>query len=168
MAEDTTDRLGLPLLHAAQAQKEIFHNEALLALDRLVHARMESATVATPPTSPAPGQSWIVPPSGATGAWAGQGNRIASWSVSGWRFTLPVAGMEFTVADEGQARRWSGTDWVLGPVRADGFYQGGNRVVGAQQAGISAPAGGAVIDAEARLTLNAVLGVLRNHGLIAL
>ena len=166
MADDFTDRLALPLLHAGQAQKEIFHNEALLALDLLVHAQVESATVATPPASPVPGKSWIVPATGATGAWAEHGTTVASWSAGGWRFTVPVTGMEVLVSDEGQKRHWSGTDWTPGAVRSDGYYLGGNRIVGPRQSAIAAPTGGALVDAEARAALGLVLAMLRTHGLI--
>lgn len=44
---------------------------------------------------------------------------------------------------------------------------GGVPVVGARGAAIAGPAGGGAVDAEARATLDAVLGALRAHGLIA-
>ena len=40
---DTTPRSGLPLLAAAQAQKHVTHNEALLQLDALSCARSSTA-----------------------------------------------------------------------------------------------------------------------------
>ena len=46
---DGTDRLRLPLLTAGQAQKEVTHNEALLLLDLLVHASVQSAGLTSPP-----------------------------------------------------------------------------------------------------------------------
>ena len=49
---DATPRWGLPLLFAGQAQKEIFHNEALMLVDALLHGRVESADLGAPPTDP--------------------------------------------------------------------------------------------------------------------
>lgn len=46
---DGTDRLRLPLLTAGQAQKEVTHNEALLLLDLLVQASVQSAGLTSPP-----------------------------------------------------------------------------------------------------------------------
>ena len=49
---NSTDRLSLPLLIAGQAQKELFHNEALQTLDTLVAAAVEDAPANDPPQSP--------------------------------------------------------------------------------------------------------------------
>ena len=49
---DITTRLKLPLLAAGQAQKEAWHNEALLLVDRLLAGVIEGAASATPPGSP--------------------------------------------------------------------------------------------------------------------
>jgi Protein of unknown function (DUF2793) len=167
MAGDVTDRLALPLLNAGQAQKEIFHNEALLTLDFLVRSQVESATVMTPPASPVAGQCWIVPASGAAGAWSGQGNKIACWNASGWRFVAPAPGMAFHVGDEAQERAWTGSAWAAGAVRADGIYIGGTRVVGARQGAIADATGGTTADLQARAAISAILSALRAHGLIA-
>lgn len=43
----------------------------------------------------------------------------------------------------------------------------GLQVVGAQQAAISDPAGGATTDAEARAAIASILDALKAHGLIA-
>jgi hypothetical protein len=40
-------------------------------------------------------------------------------------------------------------------------------VVGARQSAVANASGGAVIDAEARFAVNAILATLRTHGLIA-
>ena len=69
MANETM-RLQLPLLQPAQAQKHVTVNEALMRLDGLTNAVLESASVAVPPEAVIDGQSWGVP-SGASGAWAG-------------------------------------------------------------------------------------------------
>jgi hypothetical protein len=59
-----TPRLALPLIAAGQAQKDVTHNEAVLALDRLVALVVVSRSLTAPPTAPQPGFSHIVPISG--------------------------------------------------------------------------------------------------------
>ncbi|QGP78106.1 DUF2793 domain-containing protein [Sphingobium sp. CAP-1] len=162
---DMTARWALPQLFAGQAQKEIFHNEALTRIDALLHGRVESADEATPPGAPAPGQCWIVA-DGATGAWAGQSGAIACWSEGGWRFLAARAGARMDVADRGHALFHDGAEWRDGEIRGDGLYLDGARVVTVRQAAVSAPSGGTVIDMEARATIATILTALRAHGLI--
>jgi hypothetical protein len=165
MTQDATPRWDLPLLHAGQAQKELFHNEALARIDMLLHGVVESADMTTPPESPTVGQCWIVG-DGAIGAWTGQEGTIACWTGGGWRFATPRAGLAARIVDRGHDMIHDGTGWSDGPLRADGIYLGGVRVVGAQAAAIADPAGGAVIDEDARVAIGAILAVLRGHGLI--
>lgn len=169
MADEATPRHALPLLHVAQAQKEMFHNEALLALDLLTNAQALSRSLAAPPASPAPapGEGWIVPSAGASGAWAGQENRLACWSAGGWRFLAPPAGTRVALADEALDVRWNGAAWVEEPARAGGYHVGGQQVIGPRAPAIADPAGGALADAEARAAIAAILAALRGHGLIA-
>jgi hypothetical protein len=105
-----TPNLGLPLLVQGQAQKEITHNEALLRLDALVQGSVRSRTLAAPPASPANGERWIVPP-GATGAWAGQADRIAVWRDNAWMFLVPAIGWRVHVEDERLALSWVDGEW---------------------------------------------------------
>ncbi len=42
---DTTPRIGAPLLAAAQAQKHVTHNEALLEFDALLVLRASSTAI---------------------------------------------------------------------------------------------------------------------------
>lgn len=162
---DMTARWAMPMLFAGQAQKELFHNEALVRIDALLHGRVESADVTVPPATPVPGQCWIAA-AGASGDWAGQAGCLACWTDGGWRFVPPRAGLSVDVADRGHALFHDGSLWRDALVRADGLYVDDEKVVGARQAAISAPAGGTTIDAEARSTLAAILVVLRTHGLI--
>lgn len=74
-------RHALPLLFAGQSQKEVIVNEALLAADILLHPAIE-AVASSPPAAPANGQCWLVG-TAATGAFAGQTDRIAAWSEGG-------------------------------------------------------------------------------------
>jgi hypothetical protein len=163
---DMTPRWALPLLFAGQAQKEIFHNEALVLIDALLHGRAESADLNAPPVAPLAGQCWIVAAS-ASGAWAGQAGAVAVWTGGGWRFLPPRAGLALDVADRGHAMRHDGAGWRNDAVRDDGLYVEDERVVGARQDAISAPAGGTVIDLEARSTIGDILAMLRVHGMIA-
>lgn len=165
MTQDATPRWDLPLLHAGQAQKELFHNEALARIDMLLHGAVKSADLTEPPMSYAIGDCWIVA-DGADGVWAGQGGAIACWTEGGWRFVTPRAGLAIGVADRGHAMIHDGTAWIDGPIRADGVHVGGYRVVGARVAAIADPAGGSTIDEGSRDAIAAILAELRNHGLI--
>lgn len=88
---DETSNLSLPYIMPSQAQKSVTHNEALRMLDALVMASVVSRTISTPPASPDDGQRHIVP-SGADGAWLGQGGRIAAMQDGGWAFYTPAEG----------------------------------------------------------------------------
>lgn len=72
-----------------------------------------SRTTGTPPVSPTTGDRYIVP-SGASGAWSGQTNKIATWNGS-WLLTSPVRGCTTTVTDEqntGTVVTYDGSAWV--------------------------------------------------------
>jgi hypothetical protein len=162
---ETSPRFSLPYLVPGQAQKEMFHNEALLALDSIVHAAVEGAPATTPPGSPSEGESWIVG-AGATGAWAGRDDDLATWSAGGWRFAAPVPGMLAWNKAGGVWLHWSGVAWADGSLPASSLTIGGLQVVGPRQAGIASPSGGTTIDAEARTAIDALIVTLRSHGLI--
>lgn len=164
---DATSRWALPLLFAGQAQKELFHNEALTLVDALLHGAVESAELIVPPVDAEPGQCWIVA-AGGTGEWAGHDGAVAMQSEGGWRFMTPRAGLGMWVVDRNVAFFHDGVQWLEAPVRADGLYLGGDHVVGERQGAIGDPAGGAVVDAEGRATIVAILQALRSHGLIAM
>lgn len=110
MPESST-RLDLPFIQAAQAQKHVTHNEALLRLDLLVQLVVEGFGALTPPTLPADGQVWALglAPSG---AWAGQANNLAAFVEGGWLFMAPGEGWLATSRAAGDLRRWSGSEWV--------------------------------------------------------
>ncbi len=161
-----TDRFALPLLAAAQAQKEITHNEALLLVDALVQPVVVAVAPATVPALPVVGQCWIVG-TGATGSWAGHDGAIAAWTQGGWRFVAPAEGMStWSIADGATVRR-QGAAWVVGALTAKTLSVQGVQVVGSQAAAIVAPTGGTVIDVQARATVTLMLATLRSHGLIA-
>jgi hypothetical protein len=94
-----TPRLALPVIEAAQAQKHVTHNDALVRLDALTQLAVESRTLTAPPGSPADGACYI-PASGATGAWSGWAGQIALTSGGGWLQIAPVSGLKAWVKAE--------------------------------------------------------------------
>jgi len=108
---DTTPRSGLPLLAAAQAQKHVTHNEALLQLDALGCARLLDRDLSAPPPSPNDGDTYLVNAT-ATGDWTGQDGRIAFAVDGAWRFYEPYAGLITYVADETKLIVFDGTNWI--------------------------------------------------------
>jgi len=161
---ETSDRLALPLLNAGQAQKEIYHNEAIVRLDLLTQASAVAIGTEAPPADPAPGACWILGPA-PEGAWAGRGGQIAGWTDGGWRFVAPFEGMRLWLSEAGGFALFTDGAWHTGEVHGRLLVEG-RQVVGPRTAGIAEPDGGPVVDAEARAAISAVLVVLRVHGLI--
>ena len=159
-------RLSLPFLSAGQAQKEFFVNESLQVLDALVGGAVEEAPRNDPPQSPSVGEAYIVGPA-PTGAWAGKSQAAAVYTDGGPRFIDPVDGMSLLMKTTGLTATFAAGNWEVGVAKALSLWIGGNQVVGARGAPIASPAGGAVVDAEARATLDLLLAALRSHGLIA-
>jgi hypothetical protein len=105
-----TPNLGLPFLMAAQAQKHMTHNEALRALDALVHLAVIDRDATTPPGSPAEGDRYIVAAAGA-GAWEGHDLEIAALQDGAWAFFAPLPGWRSWVGDEEVLVVWDGSAW---------------------------------------------------------
>lgn len=82
----TSPNLNLPFVAAGQAQKHVTVNEAVLAIDSLMHIAVDGSPAATPPAEPEQGSRWIVG-EGATGDWAGHDGKLAVFLDGGWRFT---------------------------------------------------------------------------------
>ncbi|WP_299328689.1 DUF2793 domain-containing protein [Parasphingopyxis sp.] len=163
---DSTARFGLPFIQPGQAQKEVFHNEALALLDAALHPVAETRGDNIPPPIPAIGQGWIVG-TAPTGDWSGQANRLAVWTAGGWRFVAPTEHMRVWVRDAEIYTVWDGAAWMDGELAGSVVRIDGVAVVSAQQAAIADIGGGSVIDAESRAGITAILAVLRAHGLIA-
>ncbi|WP_210260994.1 DUF2793 domain-containing protein [Enterovirga aerilata] len=106
-----TPNLGLPLLAAAQAQKHVTHNEALLALDALVHCAVLDRDLSAPPASPAEGDRYLVP-AAPGGAWAGHAGEIAAFSAGAWAFHAPQPGFLCFAADEAVLLVFDGAAWA--------------------------------------------------------
>jgi hypothetical protein len=105
-----TPRFTLPLLAAAQAQKHVTHNDALIKVDALVHARFIDRDLAAPPASPVDGDTYLVA-AGASGDWAGQSGKIAYRIDGAWRFYAPFAGLVAYVIDESKLLVYDGAAW---------------------------------------------------------
>jgi len=137
----TTARLELPYLIAGQAQKEMFVNEAFARLDALIQPVVEG-TRPTPPVDPSAGECWIVAV-GANGEWTGADNHLSSWDRGQWTLHPPFAGLHAFDRSEDRLRTYTEAGDTA-PLVAD-------------------PAGGSVIDSEARAAISAVLAILRTH-----
>ncbi len=162
---DRSARFALPYILPGQAQKEVFHNEALALLDGALHPCVEEVGLSAPSSDPQVGQRWIVG-ADASGAWAGHEAELAVWTAGGWRFVTPVAGMAVWVRNAGHPVLWTGAAWNNGALPTNGVAVGGLQVVGARQPAVPSPSGGTTIDAEARAALGQVIVALRSHGLI--
>jgi hypothetical protein len=87
-------------------------------------------TLTTPPSSPNAGDSYLVP-SGATGAWSGQTNKIATWSGSAWTFYTPSTNDQTTVltgTNAGKTYIYNGTSWIQTNVTVSAWQLNGNTV----------------------------------------
>jgi hypothetical protein len=113
MFDETTPRLGLPYVVAAQAQKHIPINESLARLDGLVQLAVESRALAAQPASPVAGGVWILP-GGTTGAvWAGQpAGVMMRFEAGAWEALAPAEGVLAWVKDENQVVAHDGSAWA--------------------------------------------------------
>ncbi len=141
----TTPRLGLPNLFVAQAQKEMTINEAFALIDALMHAVVEGEAN-SPPPSPSDGDCWIIG-SSPNAEWSGKAGHIACRQSGNWLFVAPVNGMTAFDTYAGQTIRY-----------ADGWHRADS---------ISGPAGGTVVDAQARNAIEEILAALSAAGITA-
>ncbi len=108
---EQTENLQLPYLIAAQAQKHVTHNEALRALDAIVHLSISDRDLTAPPALPLTGERYLLA-AGSTGAWAGHDGEIAAFQDGAWMFYTPRAGWVAWIADEATAAVFDGSAWV--------------------------------------------------------
>lgn len=160
-----TPRLSLPFIVPGQAQKELFHNEALQVLDVLVAGAVEGLPLASPPASPGVGDCYIVAAS-PTGAWVGHAQQIAAYTSGGWRFVAPREGLRADVVSNGTTAVYRGGAWDIGMLSGSKLVVDGLQVVGPRGSAIAAPTGGTTVDSEARTAIGLILAGLRLHGLI--
>lgn len=108
-----TQKLRLPLVEQAQAQKHVTVNESLVRLDSATQLSLVDRDVTVPPGSPDDGDCFGVG-IGATGAWAGEDGRIAVFSNGGWIFLDPSIGWQAWLESEGTRIQHDGVGWVTG------------------------------------------------------
>ena len=112
MPNETTANLGLPYIYTDQAQKEVTINESLTTIDAILNNGAISISETTPPITAIDGEVYIIP-SGATGIWSGQQNKIAHYNSNfGWRYISPNEGVTIWVNDEDKLYTFDGTSWV--------------------------------------------------------
>lgn len=140
----STPNINLPLLSPGQAQKEFFINQALGILDAL-HGNTVNASQPTPPETAAEGACFRVTDPAAA-AWTGYEDHIAIRIGEDWHFVAPREGMRLFD---------SGADQIL-------FFKTGWHFAEAP----AVPSTGAVIDSEARATLNQLVQVLRDIAIL--
>jgi hypothetical protein len=160
-----TARLAFPFLEVGQAQKELWHNEALQRLDIVVAAAVEEAPRATPPATPTEGACYLVANS-PTGAWMGYANHLAGWSSGGWRLIAPAEGTSAYVRSASVWAVFRAGAWELGTVRGTNLTLAGKQVVGSRLPAIATPSGGSTVDGQSRTAISEILNALRQHGLI--
>lgn len=107
---ERSSRLDLPYLMPAQAQKHVTHNEALQILDGIVQMSVLAFEALTPPGSPAEGAIYALG-AAPTGAWAGQGGKLAVFRTGGWLFVTPKTGWLTHDAAADQFRLLRGGQW---------------------------------------------------------
>lgn len=116
MSDDASPRLGLPYLAAAQAQKHVILNEALMRLDGLVQTAVESRSLAAQPGSPADGALYILPDAATGAAWAGRAEgAVMRFEAGGWAALAVGEGHLAWVKDEALAVVWTGAAWTAFP-----------------------------------------------------
>jgi hypothetical protein len=144
IAFDTvTPRMSLPLLFAAQAQKELFHNEALARIDALLHPTVQDEANEAP-VSAQDGESWLVG-AAPSGAWAEHAGALATYRNGGWIFTDACAGMRVFNLATGQSALFVDT-WQ-------------------KAAELQEPSGGLYVDSQARAAIGALISALRAAGI---
>lgn len=169
---DTT-RLGLPLVQAAQAQKHVTVNAALVRLDGLVQLTLQSKSLTLPPAVVVDGVAYAVP-AGAVNGWGGQDGRVVIGANGGWEFVQPTRGWRAMVLDEGVAAIHDGSAWRAGMVTLSPFNAGMSLGVAEIDHAVTAgpvsvtavliPANVVVIGATARVT-QAITGTLASWSL---
>ena len=81
-------------------------------------------------------------------------------------FARSRAGMSVHVVSSEETAVYHDGAWEVGTLNGSQLVIDGLKVVGPRGSAITAPAGGATVDAEARTALGLVLAAMHEHGLI--
>lgn len=157
-------RLALPLIAAGQAQKDVTHNEAVLALDRLVALVVASRSLTVPPPAPQSGACYIVPSAG-TVAWGHPAGTLLHWQGAAWLPVTPRDGQIALLSDENLMLIHRGSWQAQWPVA--GLAIAGRTVLAVPPVSLAAPSGGTIVDSQARAMLAALLVALQHQGIIS-
>ncbi len=112
MPDAATAHLALPLMAAAQAQKHVTHNEALVGLDTLVQLAVLDKDLTVPPANPAEGDRYLIAGATPSGAWTGWAGRVVRCQDGAWRSFVPRPGWMAFVADEADLYIYTGVAWA--------------------------------------------------------
>lgn len=86
----------------------------LLSIGRFAyHLSIKDRDLATPPGSPAAGDTYIVA-AASTGEWAGKTDQVAVWSGSAWVFGVPRTGWVAYIEDEEVLSAFKAAGWSAG------------------------------------------------------
>ena len=165
---DTTPRFALPFILPGQAQKELFHNEALARIDLALHPAVEGAPVADAARRRRRTGSAGSSPRRGSGDW--ERARRPAGDVERGRLAVrrAAAGNDRLEQGGGPAaavgrHRSGGTGALVcaGPGRSTA-----SRSSARARPAVPSPSGGTIIDEEARAAINALTAALMSHGLI--
>jgi hypothetical protein len=106
----TTPNLKMPYLVAAQAQKEVTHNDALNDLDCLAQLSVIDGALSVPPVSPDIGDTYIIGES-PSGAWSGFAGNVTAY-YAGWKFKTPKIGWTAFSQSENRLVCCTGSGWL--------------------------------------------------------
>lgn len=114
---DTSPRFSLPMIIAAQAQKHLTHNEALVQMETLIQPVVQDMAALTPPAAPEDADCVVVG-SGASDAFAGKDDSVAAWIADAWHFHTPQPGWMVVLASSAMAYVYGAEGWApLAPER---------------------------------------------------
>ena len=108
----TSPRLGYEYIPVDDLQGYVGVNEGYDRNDALVQPTVKDHTLATPPASPAEGDTYIVAAS-PTGAWTGQATHITEWIGGAWKFYTPAEGWHCYDQLANQWLIFDGTAWQV-------------------------------------------------------
>ena len=151
---ETSSRFGLPYIMPGQAQKHVTHNEAIRALDALLHISVQARNIGSPPEAPSEGESYLIG-SAPIGEFADKADYIARFIEGAWMYYAPVQGLIVNVENEALCVIWRGDDWAE-------FGNGGDIDIGAlvfDTFGVNAAA-----DTFNRLVLNSHASLFNHDG----
>lgn len=77
------------------------------------HLSIKDRNLATPPGSPASGDTYIVAAS-PTGAWVGHADKVAIWDGAAWVFGVPRIGWVAYIEDEEKLTAYKSGGWSAG------------------------------------------------------